>query len=99
MRERECIFDIIVLVDDGRSRFGCTKSGNCSDFDCRDFLLIFLFKSFRRLDWRTDVNEGRWLLGDTGARDEAIDNSLHLGSSGLAKIHFDIPVEIIEVID
>ena len=94
----ECIFDIIVLVDNRWSRFGRAESGECSDFNCGDSFLIFIFAAFRGLDWRTDVNDGRRLLGDTGAGNEAIDNGLNLGPSCLAKIHFNIPVRIIEVI-
>jgi len=96
--EGEGIFNIIVLVDNRWSRFGTTESRDRSDLDCRDSLLIFIFATIRNLNWRTDVDDSRRLLGDTGARDEAIDNSLNLCSSCSTKVHFDIPVHIIEVV-
>lgn len=98
VREGECIFDIIVLVENGRSRFGSAESCDCSDFDCGYALLIFIFNGFRGSNWGTNVNDGRRLLGDTRAGDEAINNGLHLGPSCLSKVHFHVPVHIIEVV-
>lgn len=98
MGKGERIFDIFVLIDDRRSRLGGTECGNCSDFDSGDSLLIFILAAFGGLDWRADVDYGGWLLGDTRAGDETINNSLNLGPTRLSKIHFDIPVHIIQVI-
>jgi hypothetical protein len=85
VREGEGVFDIIVLVDNRWSRFGSAESRDCSDLDCGDTLLIFIFAALRGLDWRTNVDDGRRLLGDTGAGDEAINNSLDLCSSCLPR--------------
>jgi hypothetical protein len=98
MREGERIFDIIVLLQNRWNGLGRAEGSDCSDLDCRDSLLIFILKRFGGLDWRTDVNDGGWLLGDTGAGDKAIDDSLELCSSCLAKIHFYVPVDVIEFI-
>lgn len=98
VRKGKCIFDIIVLIDNRWSRFGGAEGGDCGNFNCGDALLVFIFAAFRRVDWRTDVDDGRRLLGDTGAGNEAIDDGLNLGPPCLAKIHFDIPVRIIEVV-
>ena len=98
-REREGVFDIIVLVDSGWSRFGSAESGDRSNFDCGNSLLIFIFATIRSLNWRTDVNDSRRLLGDTRTGEEAIDNSPDLCSSCLTEVHLDIPVvEIIVLV-
>ena len=98
MRKGKGIFDVIVLVDNGWGWFRSAESRDCSDFDCGDSLLIFVFDSFRCLDWGTDVDDGGRLLGDTGTGDEAINDGLDFGPASLAEIHFDIPVHIIEAI-
>lgn len=98
VREGEGVFDIIVLVDNRWSRFGSTKSGDGSDFDCGDSLLIFVFAAIRSLNWGTDVYDCGRLLGDARAGNEAINDSLDLCSSCLTKVHLDIPVHIKAII-
>jgi hypothetical protein len=96
VRKGEGVLDIVVLIENGRSGFGRAESRNWSDFNCGDSLLIFVVAAFRGLDWRADVDNGRRLLGDTWAGDEAINNGLNLGPTCLTKIHFDVPVHIIK---
>ena len=94
----EGIFDIVVLVDNRWSRPGGAEGGDCSDLNCGDPLLIFVFATIRGLNWRADVDDGRRLFCDTGAGDEAINNSLNLCSSRVTEVHLNIPVHIIKVV-
>ena len=98
MREGEGVFDIIVLVDNRWSGLGSAESGDCGDLDCGNTLLIVIFTTVRDLDWRADVDDGRGLLGDTGAGDKAINDSLDLCPSCLTKVHLNIPVHIVKVV-
>ena len=98
VREGEGVFDIIVLVDNRWSRLGSTESRDCSGLDCGDSLLIFVFATFRGLNWGTNIDDCRRLLGNTGAGDEAINDSLNLCSSRFTKVHLDIPVHIIQIV-
>jgi len=94
----EGVFDIIVLVDNRWSRLCSADSGDCSNLDCGNALLIVIFAAVRGLDWRADVDDSRGLLGDTGAGDEAINDSLNLCSSRFTKVHLDIPIHIVKVV-
>ena len=98
MREGEGIFDIIVLVENRWSRFISAQSGDCSDLDCGDALLIVVLAAVGGLDWRADVDDSGRLLGDTGAGDKAINNSLGLCSARMTEVHLDIPVHIVKVV-
>ena len=98
MREGEGVFNIIVLVDNRWSGLGSAESGNCSNLDCGNTLFIVVFAAVRGLDWRADVDDSRGLLGDTGARDKAVNDGLDLRSSCLTKVHLDIPVHIVKVV-
>ena len=98
MGEGEGVFNIIILVDNGWSRLGGAEGGDCSDFDCGDSLLIVIFAALSGLEWGADVDDSGWLLGDTGAGDEAINHSLDFGSARMAKVHLYVPVHIVKAI-
>ena len=98
LREGEGVFNIIVLVYNRWSRLGSTEGRDRSNFDCGDSLLIFVFATIGGLNWGTDIDDCRRLLGDTGAGDETINDSFNLCPSCLTKVHLDIPVHSIKII-